>query len=391
MKKRLVMILLSIGLMIALLGCDKKENKDNKDNKDSETTITPENPDVDVKDNISEGDDNPDVVTSPVSLDEPVVKEDYKVEDYIKLGKYKGIEVKLQEKEVTDKDIDVAIQMELQRNGIEPIDVTDRAAKFADTINIDFAGYHNGELFEGGTAEGYPLLLGSGAFIEGFEDQLIGGELNKEMDINVVFPENYMNTDLAGEPVLFKVTINGIQSFELTDDFVKNTVKFDTEEAYRESLRQILKDNVVEGIKRQKENDLYNAVINGSEITLPDNLLAYYEYDLKAMYFEIAESYGVGVEEILGASGYTMEQFDADAKEYAKSMATRELVVKAISKAEGIELTDEEFQTEAAAYAASGGYESTEEFLEGADEDILKEDMLFNKIIKFIVGESKEI
>ncbi len=391
MKKRLVMILLSIGLMIALLGCDKKENKDNKDNKDSETTITPENPDVDVKDNISEGDDNPDVVTPPVSLDEPVVKEDYKVEDYIKLGKYKGIEVKLQEKEVTDKDIDVAIQMELQRNGIEPIDVTDRAAKFADTINIDFAGYHNGELFEGGTAEGYPLLLGSGAFIEGFEDQLIGGELNKEMDINVVFPENYMNTDLAGEPVLFKVTINGIQSFELTDDFVKNTVKFDTEEAYRESLRQILKDNVVEGIKRQKENDLYNAVINGSEITLPDNLLAYYEYDLKAMYFEIAESYGVGVEEILGASGYTMEQFDADAKEYAKSMATRELVVKAISKAEGIELTDEEFQTEAAAYAASGGYESTEEFLEGADEDILKEDMLFNKIIKFIVGESKEI
>ena len=102
MKKRLVMILLSIGLMIALLGCDKKENKDNKDNKDSETTITPENPDVDVKDNISEGDDNPDVVTPPVSLDEPVVKEDYKVEDYIKLGKYKGIEVKLQEKEVTD-------------------------------------------------------------------------------------------------------------------------------------------------------------------------------------------------------------------------------------------------------------------------------------------------
>jgi trigger factor len=153
----------------------------------------------------------------------------------------------------------------------------------------------------------------------------------------------------------------------------------------------MLKDNVVAGIKRQKENDLYNAVINGSEITFPDNLLAYYEYDLKAMYFEIAESYGVGVEEILGASGYTMEQFDADAKEYAKSMATRELVVMAISKAEGIELTDEEFQTEAAIYAASEGYESTEEFLEGADEDILKEDMLFNKIIKFIVSESKEI
>lgn len=344
MKKIMVLLLLSMSMMSVLAGCSKS-NKD--------------------------------------------VEHEYS--DYIKLGKYKGIEVKVEQLEVTEDDIDIAIQMDLIDNAVTPIDVTDRAVQFGDTINIDFVGYHNEEPFDGGSAEGYELTVGSKAFIDGFEEQLVGAELNDEIDVDVVFPENYNNNTLAGEPAVFKVKVNGIKYLELTDDFITLTMGFDNEEEYRENIGQELNVLFENRMKRQKKDDIYNTVIDESEITLPEDLLEYYRSDLKTLYTNLASGYGMELEEFITLSGYSMEEFEKDAEAYSENMTTRKLIIIAISSIEGIEITEEEFQSEVTEYAEQYGYESTEEFLEEADASVLREDILFDKIIEFLVGESREI
>lgn len=388
MKKILVWLILSVSIMGTLAGCSKKDDENNVDDQLSPTPAVTDEEGNDVDD---ETDNEDGQVEAFVPVENPVVKEDYDYNNYIKLGKYKGIEVKLEQLEVTEEDVDVVIQMDLLDNASTPVDVTDRAVKLGDTLNIDFIGYHNDEPFVGGEAEGFELTVGSKVFISGFEEQLIGAEIGKEVDVNVVFPENYNNADLAGEPALFKVTVNGIQHFELTEDFIKDVMGFETEEEYRESIRQDLALENADKRTRQKENDVYTAVINGSEISLPENLLEYYEADIKTMYSNIAGSYGTDLETFLSMSGSSMEEFDVDAKAYSKNMVTRELIIKAISAAEGIELTEEEFQTEVTQYATQYGYETNEAFLEEANTEILREDLLFYKIIKFLVEESIEV
>lgn len=378
MNKKKILLVLCFSMMLAVIGC----GKDNKEN-DSELTPTPVVSDEEDKDTDTE-------TGTLEPLGDPVVKEDYDYNEYIKLGKYKGIEVKAEKLDVNEEDIDVAIQMALHENEITPVEVTDRSVKQGDTVSIDFVGYHNGEPFDGGAAEDYELTIGSGKFIEGFEEQLIGAQLNNETEINVVFPEEYHNTKMAGEPAVFKVTVNKIQYFELTEDFVKD-MGFETEEAYREALHQELIANNEERMINQKKNYLYNTVIKGSEITLPKNLLEYYAYDLKSLYTSMASAYGMDLETLITLSGYSIESFEADVEAYANSMATRELVTKAISSAEGIELTEEEFNNKVAELAEEYGYESSEEFLEGADVEVIKDDMLFDKVIDFLVFESIEI
>lgn len=388
MKKIIVWLILSVSIMGILAGCSKK---DDEKNGSDELSPTPAVTDEEGDDVDNEADNEDGQVDAFVPADNPVVKEDYDYNNYIKLGKYKGIEVKVEQLEVTEEDVDIIIQMDMLDNASTPVDVTDRAVKAGDTLNIDFIGYHNDEPFVGGAAEGFEITVGSKVFISGFEEQLIGAEIGKEVDVNVVFPENYNNADLAGEPALFKVTVNGIQYFELTKDFVKDVMGFETEDEYRNSIRQDLALENADRRARQKENDVYTAVINGSEISLPDNLLAYYEADIKTMYTNIAGSYGSDLETFLSISGSSMEEFDMDAKAYSKNMVTRELIIKAISAAEGIELTEEEFQTEVTQYATQYGYETNEEFLEEANSEVLRQDLLFYKIIKFLVAESVEI
>jgi len=376
MKKTAAIMILCIGMMLIMIGCGKKEKEENGD---SEITPTPAVSD-------EEGSDTEDTLP----LENPIVKEDYDFNDYIKLGRYKGIEVEVEKQEVKDEDIELAIQQDLMENGATPVEVTDRPVKFGDTVNIDFTGYHNGEAFDGGSAEGYDLTVGSGAFISGFEDQLIGAEVNQEIEVNVVFPEEYGNSELAGEPAVFKVKINKIQYYELTEDFIKD-MGFENENDYREYVTQELKNEYEENMKEQKKNYVYNAVIKNSEITVPENLLEYYEYEYKTMYNNVAAGYGYDLETFLTLYGYTMENFEAQAEYYANAMAVRELVVKAISTLEKIEITEEEYQEKAAEMAEYYGYDSTEEFLKDANEEALKEDLLFDKVIDFLVAESVEI
>lgn len=389
-------MVLSLSIMVAMLGCDKKTGGEDKTDASPTPDSSVENED-DKEEGKEEGKEDEvgldqEDVEVYVPLENPVVKEDYDYNDYIKLGKYKGIEVKVTQLEVTQDDIEAAIQVELLESGAPGNQVTDRPAKHGDTLNIDFVGYHNGEAFEGGSSEGFELVLGSKRFIEGFEDQLIGAEIDTEVEVNVVFPENYNKDTLAGEPALFKVKINGIQNFELTDDIIKNVMGFDSEEDYRESLNKELENTNILIMKNKKQNDVYNALIDGSDIELPSNLLEYYKSDIITLYTNMAAAYQTDLETLVNMMGYySWDSFYEDVKAYAKNMVTRELIVKAICSAEGIELTEEEFQTMASEYALEYGYESKEDFLQEADIEVLKEDLLYDKVIRFIIDEAIEI
>lgn len=374
--------------MFAMIGCSK--NEDDKGN-NPDTSITPEATNDENEEDVVDNEKNADNIVAPEMVENTVVKEEYDFNDYIKLGKYKGVEVKVEQVEVTDEDVDVAIQMNLNKNGATPIDVTDRTVKMGDTLNIDFAGYHKGELFEGGSAEGHVITVGSKTFIDGFEEQLVGAELNKEIEVNVVFPENYGNATLAGEPAVFKVIVNGIQHFELSEDYLKNTLGFDTEEAYKEDVRGMLSEENVALMKNKKENDIYNAVIDGSEITLPDNLLEYHASELRVIYTNLSAQYGMDLETFVSMSGYSMDALENDIEAYANNMATRELIIKAISTAEGIEVSEDEIDAEVEEYIAQYGYESKDEFKKTANMDIITEDLLFEKIIDLLVSESVEV
>lgn len=369
MKKLRTLLVLCFSMILAFTACSKKNNE----SKDNNTEPTP-TPAVSEDDNKSE------------PLVNPVVREDYDFNDYIKLGTYKGLEIEAETLKVSDEDIDIAIQTDLHDNEVTAVEVTDRPVQMGDTVTIDFVGYHNGEAFDGGSSEDYELTIGSGTFIEGFEEQIVGAKANDEIDVNVVFPEVYSNAELAGEPALFKVTVKKIQYFELTDEVVKD-LGYDTVEAYRDSIRQELEDNM----QQKKKNYLYNTVIKGSEITLPDNLLEYYVNDYKIIYENMASAYNMDLETLVSISGYSMEQFEAEASSYANSMATRELITKAICAAEGIELTEEEINEYVSQLAEEYGYESNEEFLKAADIEMIKEDMLFDKVIDIIVANSVEI
>ena len=377
MKKIALLLVLSLSIIFAVNGCSKKE--DGNDNSEATPTVTESNDD---------NTDNTDDIETPEFVENLVVKEEYDFNDYIKLGKYKGIEVKVEQLEVTEGDIKVQMQMDMRDNGVTLVDVADRTVELGDTINMDFVGYHDGEPFDGGAATGYEIIVGSGAFVPGFEEQLVGAELNKEIEVNIVFPENYGT--FPGEPVVFKVVVNGIKLYELTDDVIKNTLEFDSEEAYKDSIIQTLEEDNVATMEALKTNDIYKAVVEDSDITLPKNLVEFYASDFRVYNTNyIIMQYGMDLETYFTLTGYPAEDFEAYVQEQANDMATRELIIKAISTAENIEVTDDEVNAEVELYAAKYGM-TAEEYLEIADINVMKDNLLYNKVIDFIVAEAVE-
>lgn len=379
MKKRISILVLCMSITLLAAGCNSKTD----DNKATNATPTPAS---------TEGTTGSDTAAGPTATPIPtitndLVREEYNVDDYIKLGQYKGVEVTVSKLEVSPEDLAVATQSDLQKNGGTLTEVTGRAVQVGDTINMDYEGLKDGVAFEGGTAAGYDLMVGSGAFIPGFEDQLIGAKTGDKLAINVTFPENYGAADLAGKPVVFNVTVNKIQEYPLTEEFVTANTDYDTVDAYKTSISDNLKAQNDETMKTELQNNVYNAVVANSEISsLPQTLLDYYANDLKVYYTNYAAAYGMDFATFLSTSGVTEAQFAEDAKNYAESMATRDLVLGAVIKAENISLSDDEYNQQVEAYATQYGYENGEALLAAADPTLLREDILYKKVQDYLVG-----
>ena len=322
-----------------------------------------------------------------------VTKGDYVVDDYIKLGQYKGIKVTVTKLEVTDDAVNAAIQDDLKAKATQK-DIIGRPVQNGDTVNIDYEGLKDGVAFSGGTAKGSDLTIGSGTFIPGIEEGLIGHNIGEKVALNITFPADYSTTDLAGKAVVFNVTINSIKESvlpELTEDYVKNNSDYASIDAYKEGTRAKLQVQNEETMKNQKTNDVFTAIAGNSKISsLPQTLLDYYKNDLKNYYTQYAQANGMDFASFLGASSMTQADFDSQAQQYAESMATQELVIKAIIEAEKMTLTDDEYNAGVDKIVSDYGYPSKDDLLKSIDESQIRENLLMQKAMDFVTAQAVE-
>ncbi|MDR1766298.1 MAG: trigger factor [Lachnospiraceae bacterium] len=271
-------------------------------------------------------------------------------EDKISLADYKTIRITMEPVEITDEEVQYQIDSVLSSYQTT-FDVTDRPAELGDTLNIDFKGLKDGVAFEGGTSEGYDLELGSGAFIPGFEDGLVGAAVGEQRNLDLTFPEDYGNTDLAGAAVVFEVTVNSIKRVavpELTDDFVQGisqTAK--TVAEYEAEVKTQLYD---ETYKQQRLQAAFLKVLNESSYELTDaSVDAIYDQQLASLTSNLSY-YGYTLDDYYGMMGYTQEQFEDTLRKESRGVLKQQLMVKAVSEQEGLTVSTEEKEELAATY-----------------------------------------
>lgn len=317
----------------------------------------------------------------------PVEKEDYDPLKYVDLGEYKGLEVSKAQIDVSDETLEMVLASELSQQAYQQ-EVTDRPAKEGDTVNIDYKGMKDGVAFEGGTAQGYDLTLGSHSFIDGFEDGLIGAETGQTLSLDLKFPDPYKNNpDLAGQPVVFEVTVNKITETvtpELTDEYAAANSDYATAQEYREGLREVMRE-------QNKKNAVMDALMEQAEFQEPpENLIAYYQYDMVQQTSYQAAAYGLSFEQFLEAGEMTQDQYLEANKSQIEDNARRDMLMEAVVASEKLELTDQEFKDGVAEVAESYG-RTEEDVISIIGEEILRENFLWNKAIDFLAENAVEV
>lgn len=271
-----------------------------------------------------------------------------------KLGEYKGVEVTRMSTEVTDEELEAAINNILAANP-EYIEITDRAAKDGDIVNIDYVGMKDGEAFDGGTAEGYDLELGSGSFIDGFEDGLIGAETGAELSLDLTFPENYGNADLAGQAVVFDVTVNAIKEKKdavLDDSFVQRMSDFTTVDEFRADTKEDLVEQKEQQAEQQIENDALMAAVENSEFDL-NQAAVDQQYDQQYNYYNsMVQMYGMTLADYVSMFSMTEEEFKEELRTAAETAIKQQLLVEAVTEKEGLTVEDADREAIAEQYGA---------------------------------------
>ena len=309
----------------------------------------------------------------------------------VKLGKYKGIQLKKIEYNVTDEDIDHEIVHMAEKNS-RLVSVEDRPVEEKDIAVIDFEGFVDGVAFNGGKAEGYELEIGSKTFIPGFEDQIIGMKIGEERDINVKFPEEYMSKELAGKDATFKVKVNEIKKKELPkidDEFAKDVSEFDTIKELKASIKEKLEKENENRAKYEIEDAAIKKVCDAVEVEIPSGMIES-EIDNMMKEFEARISYqGLNLDQYLHMMNKTEEDLRKGYEEQAKNSVKSRLVLEAIVDDAKIEITDEELSEKIKEMATNYG-KKEEELMQNENlKDYLEKNMKIEKAIKFIVDNAK--
>lgn len=302
----------------------------------------------------------------------------------VTLGEYKGIEVTKTPVEVSDEEVDAAILSE--RESKTTYDDVDRAVQDTDKVNIDYVGTKDGVAFDGGTAQGQDLVIGSGQFIDGFESGLIGAKKGDEVTLDLTFPENYGNADLAGQAVEFKVTVNNVQEKnmpELDDAFVQEVSDFKTVDEYKESKKQTILEQKEGQAQAAVENDILKAVVENSQIETTQEAVDANFNNYLLNYTNQAAMYGIDLNTFTSAFyGVDEETFKENyVKNIAKSAVEQRLVFHAIADKEGITVSDEDRDN----LAAEMGYESKDQMIESAGAYNVDDYLISTKTMKFLV------
>jgi len=305
------------------------------------------------------------------------------------LGDYKNLEAKKVVDEVTDDDVSAEVERARDRNS-RFVEVTDRPAKLDDQVNIDYAGFDGDNQFAGGTAKGQELVLGSGHFIPGFEDQLVGATVGQDVDVNVTFPEEYHEKSLAGKPVVFHVHVNGIREKEvpaLDDEFAKD-MGFDTLDEYKADVKANLIKRNEERAETAFENEVVEKAVATCEMDIPngmveeaiDNMLR--DMEMRLMY------QGMKLDDYFKYTGQTREQVREMYREQAAERVKTQLALEAIRDAEKIEATEEEIDAEIAKLADSRkkSLEDMKKQLTDGDKEYFKQAATMNKVVEFLKG-----
>lgn len=316
------------------------------------------------------------------------------VKPEVTLGDYKGLKVEVDKAEVTAEDIDVEIK-KIQEQNSRLLTVEDRAIEMNDQVIIDFDGYVNGEPFEGGKAEDHNLTIGSGSFIDTFEDQLVGKNVGDELDVEVTFPEDYHAEALKGQPAVFKVAIKEIKAKELPvldDEFAQDVSEFDTLDAYKEDLSKSLLETKETAAKTDKQNKLMQAVIENATMALPDPMV---DLEAENMTYEFAQrlqSQGMNIEDYFKFTGQSMDTLREQMKGQAIEKIQSRLVLEAIAGAEGIEVSDEAYEEELVNMAELYNMEidKLKESIGDEEKESIKQDMMNQKALDLVVESAKE-
>ncbi|RKW30784.1 MAG: trigger factor [Lachnoanaerobaculum sp.] len=311
----------------------------------------------------------------------------------VKLNNYKGIEVEKANAEVTDEDIENALKGEQDRNS-RMVTVEGRAIEEGDHTVIDFDGSIDGAHFEGGKGEDYPLVIGSHAFIEGFEEQIKGHNIGESFDVHVTFPENYAAKDLAGKAAVFAVTIKDAKKKELpelNDEFASEVSEFDTLDAFKEDLKKKLAVAKEENAKIANENTVVDKVSAQAEVDIPDPMLDSTIDQMVNDYARRMQSQGIPLDQFMEFTGTTMEQIREQMKPQAFQRVRNRVVLEAVVKAENIAATEEEINAELQKMADQYkmDIEKIKEIFNAQGLDQLKQDLAVQKAVNFLVENAK--
>lgn len=313
----------------------------------------------------------------------------------VTLGKYKGIKVDKTDTTVTEEEVDAAVNKERESNA-RSVSVTDRAVQSGDETVIDFEGFVDGVAFEGGKGENYSLTIGSGAFIPGFEDALIGAQLNTDVDVNVTFPEDYQASELAGKPAVFKCVVREIKEKilpELDDEFAADVSDFDTLAEYRQDVRKNLEERKEANARTAKVDAAVDALIAEASMDIPEAMVETTQRQLLDEYAQNMRAQGLSLEQYMKYTGLDADTLLEQLRPQAETRIKGRLVLEAVAKAENITATDEDFDEEVKSMADAYAMEADKvrEMLGESGKKSVMEDIVIKKAQEFVVENAKEV
>lgn len=315
------------------------------------------------------------------------------VKPEVTLGKYKGIKVDEADLAVTEEEINAQIEKE-RENSARTISVEDRPVKDGDITTLDFEGFVDGVAFEGGKGTDYPLTIGSGSFIPGFEEQLIGAELNKEVEVNVTFPEDYHAKDLAGKPATFKCKIKDIKEKELPeldDEFASEVSTFDTMAEYKEDVKKSLEMKKADAAKIAKEEAVIDAVIEDAKMDIPDAMVETEQRQIIEEFSQRMRMQGLTMEQYMQFTGMTPQALMDQTKPQALKRIQSRLVLEAVAKAEDLKASEEDYAAEIKDMSEKYQMEEDKikEMLGEKGKKQVEEDLAIRKAVDFLVDNAK--
>ena len=312
----------------------------------------------------------------------------------VTLGEYKGLEVDKISTRVTQKEVDAKIQEEAEKNA-RTVAVEDRPVQDGDEVILDFEGFVDGVAFEGGKGDNYPLTIGSNSFIPGFEEQLVGAEAGKEIEVNVTFPEDYHAEELKGKEAVFKCTVHEIKAKELPeidDEFAAEVSEFDTLEEYKADVKAKIKDEKAAEGKTKKEDQIVEQAVKNAEMEIPKAMIETQVRQMADDFAQRIQSQGLSMEQYFQFTGMTAEKMLEELRPQAIKRIETRLVLEAIAKAENIEISDDKIDEELAKMAESYKMEvdKLKEFMGENEKNQMKEDMAVQEAVTFLLENAVE-